>query len=72
MKVILSMVVMLVLSGCVALKPNPKFSQCANSCSAKQDVCMVKISTAKEMGRCNLSLEKCMKRCNGKYTRYLK
>jgi hypothetical protein len=75
MKIILSVIsltCMLLLSGCSPLKPNPKFSQCANACSSKQDACMVNASTARGIERCNTKLEKCTRPCESKYPRYLK
>lgn len=75
MKIILSVISlagMLLLSGCMPLKPNPEFSRCANICSNKQDACMVNASTAKGIERCNSKLDKCTNRCEGKYSRYLK
>ena len=75
MKIILSvisLVCMLLLSGCFPLKPNPEFSRCANICSSKQDTCMVNASTARGIEHCNSKLEKCTRRCESKYSRYLK
>jgi len=75
MKIIFSVIglgCMLLFSGCMPLKPNPEFSRCANICSDKQDNCMVNSSTARGIERCNSKLEKCIRRCEGKHSRYLK
>lgn len=61
----------LVLSGCVTMKPNPAFSNCANSCNNKQDACMVNASTAADISRCNAALDKCVAQCEAKYPRYI-
>ncbi len=61
----------LLLSGCLPLQPNPKFSHCANACTTKQDACMVNASTAGEIQRCNSRLDACMQRCEKAHSRYL-
>lgn len=61
----------LVLSGCVSMKPNPAFSNCANNCNSKQDACMVNASSAADISRCNTALDKCVAQCEAKYPRYI-
>lgn len=62
----------LLLSGCIPPKANPKFSDCANSCTTKQDACMVNASTAGEVQQCNTRLDACVQLCEQKHSRYLK
>lgn len=60
----------LLFSGCVAT-PNPQFSDCSNSCTEKQDACMVNASTAGDIANCNGSLEQCVAQCEQRFPRYL-
>jgi len=62
----------LLLSGCFPPQVNPKFSDCANACTSKQDACMVNATTAGEVQRCNNTLDACVQRCEQKHSRYLK
>jgi hypothetical protein len=59
------------LQGCVAPQPNPEFRSCANTCSKRQDDCMVNASTSGQIDRCNTSQNACVAACDKKYPRYL-
>jgi hypothetical protein len=68
---LMGMVGIALLSGCMPPKVNPKFSDCANACTTKQDACMVNAGTAGEVQRCSNALDACVQRCEQKYSRYL-
>lgn len=60
------------LAGCVAtMQPNPEFRDCANSCSKRQDACMVGASTAADVSRCNSGLDSCVASCERRFPRYI-
>jgi len=59
------------MGGCVALQPNPEFRSCANSCTERQDKCMVSATTADEVSQCNATQDKCVQACESKFPRYL-
>lgn len=60
-----------VLGGCVTTQPNPEFSSCSNSCTKKQDACMVNASTSNDIARCNAALDQCVAQCETKHPRYI-
>lgn len=59
------------LGGCVTTQPNPEFSSCSNSCTKKQDACMVNASTSNDIARCNAALDQCVAQCETKHPRYI-
>jgi len=61
----------LVLHGCVSMQSNPEFRNCANTCTKKQDECMVDATTSKAVASCNSAMDSCIARCEKKYPRYI-
>lgn len=62
----------LVLTGCgTSMQANPEFRRCANSCTQRQDACMVAAGTTADVSRCNAGLDSCVSSCEKKYPRYI-
>lgn len=60
-----------VLAGCAAPKPNPEFRECANTCTKRQDACMINATNSTDVSRCNEGLNACIASCERKFPRFL-
>lgn len=61
----------ILLTGCVSMRENPKFNACADSCSNKQNSCMVNASSANDVEKCGKALDSCVAACEKRFPRYL-